>query len=161
MSKQTKVTVAVVLHKAVGGREFLVVRRPEGDKDFAGSWGFPAVTLQPGELPEQGAARVCREKLGCRATATRFLGLMLQKRNSYDVFLMDIEMVLDAGEVADVAKADTTHTAYSDQIWTTDPLIVEPGARAGSCCSSIFLTDRGLLDKAEWIDSLEGSDIVG
>jgi ADP-ribose pyrophosphatase YjhB (NUDIX family) len=161
MSKPTKITVAVVLKKSKDSDEFLVVRRPKEDSDLADSWGFPAVTLQPGELPEQGAMRVCREKLGCKATATRYLGLMFQKRNNYDIFLMDIEMALDEGEVADVTKANTTHTAYSSQIWTTDPMVMEPSAKNGSCCASIFMTDRGLLDKNEWVKSLEGSDIVG
>lgn len=161
MSKPTKITVAVVLKKSKDSDEFLVVRRPKEDSDLADSWGFPAVTLLPGELPEQGAARVCREKLGCNATASRYLGIMFQKRNSYDIFLMDIEMALDEGEVADVAKANTTHTAYSDQMWTTDPMVMEPSAKNGSCCASIFMTDRGLLNKNEWVKSLEGSDIVG
>lgn len=161
MSKPTKIVVAVVLKKAKDSDEFLVVKRPEEDVDMSGTWGFPAVTLQTGELPEQGAARVCREKLNCKATATRYLGIMFQKRNKYDIFLMDIEMVLDEGEVADVAKATTTHTAYIDQKWTTDPMVLAPSAKTGSCCASIFLTDRGLLDKDEWVQSLEGSDIVG
>ena len=161
MSKLTKVTVAVVLKKSSDSDEFLVVRRPKEDSDLADSWGFPAVTLLPGELPEQGAQRVCREKLGCNAKATRYLGIMFQERNNYDIFLMDIEMVLDEGEVADVAKANTTHTAYSEQVWSTDPMIMEPSAKAGSCCASIFMTDRGVLDKDEWVKSLEGSSIVG
>ena len=161
MSKKTKIVVAVILKKSKDSDEFLVVRRPEEDSDLPDSWGFPAVTLHPGELPEQGAARVCREKLNCKATATRYLGIMFQKRNSYDIFLMDIEMVLDEGETADVTKANTTHTAYVGQKWTTDPMVMMPSAKTGSCCASIFMTDRGLLDKDEWIDSLEGSDIVG
>jgi len=161
MSKLTKIVVSVVLKESEQSDRFLAVRRPADDTDLPGFWGFPAVTLTPGELPEQGAARVCREKLGCNATPTRYLGLMYQRRNNYNIFLMDIEMVLDAGEVADVARANTTHTAYSSQMWTADPLIMQPSARAGSCCASIFLADRGLLDKDQWIQSLEGSDIVG
>lgn len=105
--------------------------------------------------------RVCREKLGCLAVPTRFLGVMYQKRNAYDIFLMDIEMVLAEGENADVAKANTQHTAYVAQQWTSDPTVLMDSARHGSCCASIFLTDRGLLNRDEWIDSLEGSDIVG
>lgn len=70
-------------------------------------------------------------------------------------------MALDEGEVADVTKANTTHTAYSSQVWTTDPMVLEPSAKNGSCCASIFMTYRGLLDKDEWVKSLEGSEIVG
>lgn len=161
MAKQTKYTIAVVLKKNKNSEEFLIVRRPAEDKDLADSWGLPAVTLTPGELPEEGAIRVCREKLGCEATPDRFLGIMFQNRNYYDIFLMDIEMILGDDETADVTKANTENTAYSGQEWTKDPMMLMPSARAGSCCASIFLTDRGLLDKDEWVASLEGSDIVG
>lgn len=161
MSKPTKIVVAVVLKESEDSDKFLVVRRPEKDKDLADSWGFPAVTLESGELPERGAMRVCREKLGCSATSARYLGIMFQKRNSYDIFLMDIEMTLDAGQTADVVKSNTTHTAYVDQKWTTDPEILRQSAENGSCCASIFLSDRNLLEKGDWVESLEGSDIVG
>ena len=85
---------------------------------------------------------------------------MFQKRNSYDIFLMDIEMTLTAGSQADVKKAKTEHTAYTEQNWSAHPLDLLPSAKHGSCCSSIFLTDKGLLDKDEWVESLEGSDLV-
>lgn len=159
--KQVKYTVAIVLKKSAESDEFLVVHRPPEDKDLANSWGLPAVTLAAGELPEEGAIRVCREKLGCEAKPIRFLGIMFQKRNSYDMFLMDVEMVLAEGQVADVTKAKSSHTIYVEQLWTTDPMTMMESAKHGSCCASIFLTDRGLLDREEWVESLEGSDIVG
>ena len=116
--------------------------------------------MKPGELPEQAAIRVCKEKLGCEATPERFLGLMFQKRNSYDIFLMDIEMELVGAVQPDVHNARTESTAYTDQKWSGDPMDLMSSAKNGSCCSSIFLTDRGLLDRDEWIASLEGSDLV-
>lgn len=159
MGKQIKYVVAVVLKNKQG--EFLVVKRPDDDPDLAGGWGFPAASLKPGELPEDGARRICTEKLGCEGAPTRFLGLMFQKRNSYDIFLMDIEMELTDGQ-PDVHKATVEGaTLYTEQKWSSDPMDLMPGAEKGSCCSSIFLTDRGLLDRKKWIDSLEGSDIVG
>lgn len=161
MSKQVKYVVAVVLKKARGSEEFLVVKRPDGDPDLAGHWGFPATSMLAGELPEQTARRICKEKLNCTASATRFLGLMHQKRNKYDLFLMDVEMVLDAGQVPNVHQADTKLTQYVDQKWSADPMDLMASAKGGSCCSSIFLTDRNLLDRAEWVASLEGSDKVG
>jgi 8-oxo-dGTP diphosphatase len=161
VSKPLKYTVAVVIKNNKNPEEFLLVRRPDDDPDLAGGWGFPAGSSIDGETPEMVAARVCQERLGCTATPTRLIGIMFQKRNSYDIFLMDLELTLDEGQVADIAKADTVHTAYVDQKWSTDPMDLMPGARKGSCCSSIFLTDRGLLDREEWIASLEGSGIVG
>lgn len=161
MSKQVKYVVAVILKNRQNPEEFLIVKRPDDDPDLGGHWGFPATTMQPGELPEQAALRVCREKLNCEAAATRFLGLMFQKRNSYDIFLMDIDMMLADGQQPDVHDATTEHTAYVDQKWSSDPLDVKASADGGSCCSSIFLTDRGLLDRQAWIVSLEGSETVG
>lgn len=161
MSKQIKYVVAVVLKKHQNSDEFLVVKRPDDDPDLGGHWGFPAATMKPGELPEQAANRICREKLNCEAEATRFLGIMFQKRNSYDIFLMDVDMVLADGQQSDVHAATTEHTAYVDQKWSTDPEDLRASATGGSCCSSIFLTDRGLLDRDAWIASLEGSDTVG
>jgi ADP-ribose pyrophosphatase YjhB (NUDIX family) len=159
MSKLTKYSLAVVLKN--GKDEFLAVKRPEDDIDHAGHWGLPAVSLMPGELPEQAALRTCREKLGCEAKAERFLGIMHQKRNAYDIFLMDVEMTLTGNEQPDIAKAKTEGTAYIDQKWATNPEILLESAKAGSCCSTIFLTDQGLLGRDDWVASLEGSDDVG
>jgi ADP-ribose pyrophosphatase YjhB (NUDIX family) len=160
MAKEVKYVVAIVLTRADRPGEFLVVKRPDDDPDLRGSWGLPAATLTPDELPERAALRVCREKLNCEGVPKRFLGLMYQKRNSYDIFLMDIEVELAAGTEPDVHEAKTTHTAYVAQKWTTDPMDLMESARHGSCCSSIFLNDRGLLDRDEWVASLEGSDLV-
>jgi ADP-ribose pyrophosphatase YjhB (NUDIX family) len=161
MSKPVKYVVAVVLKNKDNPDEFLVVKRPDDDPDLGGHWGFPAATMKPGELPENAAKRICKEKLNCEATATRFLGIMFQKRNSYDIFLMDVDMMLVNGQQPDVHSAITENTAYVDQKWSTDPMDLMASAKGGSCCSSIFLTDRGLLDKDDWIASLEGSDTVG
>lgn len=161
MAKQVKYTVAVVLKNHTNLDEILVVRRPDNDPDLRGHWGLPAVSLKPGELPEQGALRACQEKLACTAEAVRFLGIMFQKRNSYDIFLMDIEMVLASGQQPDIHAATTDNTAYVEQKWSADPMDLMVSAKNGSCCSSIFLHDRGLLGRDDWIASLEGSDMVG
>lgn len=159
MSKQVKYVIAVVLKNK--NNDFLVVKRPDDDLDLGGHWGFPAVTMKPGELPEQAARRVCKEKLNCDAEPTRFLGLMFQKRNNYDIFLMDIDMLLADGQEPNVQASTTDRTAYVDQKWSSDPQDLMASAREGSCCSSIFLTDRGLMGKDEWVSTLEGSSIVG
>ncbi len=161
MSKQTKYVVAVILKNKVNPEQFLVVKRPDEDPDLGGHWGFPAATMKPGELPEQAARRICNEKLNCEAEPIRFLGIMFQKRNSYDIFLMNIDMLVADGEMPDVHAAKTERTAYVNQKWSTDAEDLRASANGGSCCSSIFLTDRGLLDKDAWITSLEGSNTVG
>jgi len=161
MSKPIKYTVAVILKKKAAGSEFLMVKRPDSDPDLGGHWGFPATTLKSGELPEEGARRVCKEKLNCNCEPKRFLGVMFQKRNSYDMFLMDIEASIKGSVEPDVLKATTQGTKYVAQKWSTDPNDLAASSKLGSCCSSIFLTDRGLLDREEWVNSLEGSSLVG
>lgn len=160
MSKRIDYVIAAVLKKSPRTKEFLAVKRPSDDPDLRGHWGLPAITMKPGELPEHAAQRICREKLHCEATPVRFLGIMFQKRNSYDIFLMDVEMELAGDTRPDVHQSNTQTTAYTEQKWTNEPMDLMESARNGSCCSSIFLTDRQLLDRDEWIASLEGSDLV-
>ena len=116
--------------------------------------------MKEGELPEECAIRICQEKLACTIKPTRFLGLMYQKRNSYDIFLMDIEAELVGDAEPDVHKATSDLTVYVDQKWSSDHMDLMPAADHGSCCASIFLTDLNLMDRKNWILSLEGSDLV-
>lgn len=162
MDKKLDYVVAVILKRSHDSDEFLVVKRPADDPDLRGSWGFPATTLRPGELPEDAVRRVCKEKLGCSCEITRFLGIMFQRRNSYDLFLIDIEAELTGSEEPDIKNANTAagNTVYVEQKWTADPNDLVPAANHGSCCASIFLTDCKLLSRAQWIESLEGSDLV-
>src|SRR3989344_5115800 len=115
--KDKKITyvVAVVLRKKENPSEFLVVKRPEDDPDLGGHWGFPATTLKPGEMPEDAVRRICSEKLGCECKTKRFLGIMFQKRNSYDIFLMDVEAETVDGSEPDIKKASSEGTKYVDQ----------------------------------------------
>lgn len=159
--KPVKYTVAVVIRSGHRPGKFLVVKRPSGDKDLAGSWGLPAVTLQPYESPEDGARRACFEKLGCRAEPIRFLGAMHQQRNEYDIVLMDIEVMLLGAALPNVKHATSSTTTYVTQKWTHDPKVLLPSAQHGSCCSSIFLADQGVITRDAWKRSLVGSTLVG
>lgn len=160
MSKPLKYVVAIVAKRPQSPDIFLLVRRPDDDPDLRGSWGLPALTAKTNELPEETARRVCREKLGCDGIPTRFLGAMTQKRNSYDICLMDIEVQITGDAQPDVSKATATSTCYIEQKWTTNASELMPAAKEGSCCASIYLSNVGLLDRAQWIASLEGSHIV-
>jgi ADP-ribose pyrophosphatase YjhB (NUDIX family) len=160
VSKPTRNAIAVVLRNKSNPEQFLIIKRPDEGGDLDGFWGLPAVRMQKDELPEDAARRVCREKLGCDAVPLRLVGTMFQKRNSYDMLFMDIEMLLAGEAEPDVKLARTNSTVYVDQEWTTDASLLLPAAKGGSCCSTIFLTDRGLLDRDNWVISLEGSEIV-
>ena len=158
--RTTKLSVAIVLRDITQPDKFLIVQRPGDDPDMAGHWGLPAVTLRPGELLEDGARRVCQQKLGCSAAPIRLVGSMFQERNSYDLLLFDIEMMLDRSTAPDVLAATGSGTYYTAQKWSAQPTDLAPSAKLGSCCSSIFLTDLGIMQRQEWVRSLQGSTLV-
>ncbi|HET8670992.1 MAG TPA: NUDIX hydrolase [Candidatus Saccharimonadales bacterium] len=159
-AKPMRNAIAVILRSSLHSDCFLAVKRPNEGGDLDGFWGLPATRMRAGELPEDAARRVCREKLGCDAVPLRFVGTMYQQRNSYDMFFMDVEMVAIGGVEPNVRLARTDSTVYVDQKWTDDESILLPAARGGSCCSTIFLTEKGLLNRNEWVTSLVGSQTV-
>lgn len=158
--KSARNAIAVILRDPKMPDAFLAVKRPVEAGDLDGFWGLPATRMRAGELPEDAARRVCREKLGCDAVPLRLIGTMFQKRNEYDLFFMDIEMLLVGDRPPDVGQPQANNTIYTAQRWTADASVLLPAANAGSCCSTIFLTDRGLLKKADWVTSLEGVTAV-
>jgi ADP-ribose pyrophosphatase YjhB (NUDIX family) len=160
MSKPYRNAIAVILRNKHNPAQFLAIKRPLETGDLEGFWGLPAVRMREGELPEDAARRICREKLGCEAVPLRFIGSMFQKRTAYDLFFMDIEMLLAQDTEPDVHKATTNATRYVDQQWTEDASLLLQAAHSGSCCSSILLTDVGLLRQEEWVLSLEGNAVV-
>ena len=151
MEVPVKYAVAVVLRKSDESDEFLLVKRPDEGTRLSGLWGLPAVTMKEGELPEDAAHRVCEEKLNCEARIGRFLGIMFQRRDTYNMHLMDVEMILEPSETPDVSQATTDHVAYSAQEWTDDLTRLIPAAERGSCCSSILLNHAGLMSREDWV----------
>jgi ADP-ribose pyrophosphatase YjhB (NUDIX family) len=160
MSKPSRNAIAVILRNKQDPKQFLAVQRPTTDEDLGGFWGLPATRMRDNELPEDAARRVCREKLGCEAVPLRLVGTMFQKRNSYDLFFMDVEMLLTGESEPDITKATTDSTIYVDQKWTDDTSLLLPAAKSGSCCTTLFLTDQGAFDHDDWVLSLEDSASV-
>jgi ADP-ribose pyrophosphatase YjhB (NUDIX family) len=151
MSKPQRNAIAVILRTRQDSANFLAVKRPS-EGELGSVWGLPATRMRNGELPEDAARRVCREKLGCNAVPLRFVGAMFQERSAYDMFFMDVEMVLTGEAQPNVDMASTTDgTVYTDQKWTDDAMLLMPAAQGGSCCSTLFLTDQGKLSKDDWL----------
>lgn len=138
-----KCSVAAVLRNPDDPREFLAVRRPPDDDRLPDVWGLPAVSLHPGELPEEGLRRIGREKLGTRIEPTRFVGIKASDRGEYELILMDIEARLE-GPAPSVARATTSATRYVEQRWTADLSLLLDAARRGSLCSQLLLEASGV-----------------
>lgn len=151
MSKPQRNAIAVILRSRQDSVNFLAVKRPS-EGELGGVWGLPATRMRDGELPEDAARRVCREKLGCDAVPLRFVGAMFQERSAYDMFFMDVEMVLTGDAQPSVNMANATNgTVYAAQKWTDDVMLLMPAAQSGSCCSTLFLTAQGKLSKDDWV----------
>ena len=134
--------VAAVVRRGEGSAEFLAVRRPPDDDRLPDVWGLPAVSLGPGELPEEALRRLGREKLAAELEPVRFVGIRAADRGDYLLILMDIEARLIDGE-PDVRRANTRRTAYVEQRWTDDLPLLADAARRGSVCSRILLEASG------------------
>ena len=141
MRKPIRCSVAAVVRRAED-EYFLAVRRPPDDDRLPGVWGLPAVTLAGTELPEAGLRRVGLEKLGTRLEPVQFLGIQSMDRGEYELFLMDIEARVVAGE-PDVTRATTDATRYVEQKWTDQLEMFADAATRGSLCSRILLDHYG------------------
>lgn len=137
MKKPIRCSVAAVIRQP-GGIPFLAVRRPPDDDKLPGLWGLPAITLRPGELPEDGLRRIGHEKLGVRLDPLRFVGIRAADRGAYELILMDIEATIREGE-PDVYAATTTATRYVDQRWASGVDILSEAAARGSLCCTILI----------------------
>ncbi|MFO0705108.1 MAG: NUDIX hydrolase [Candidatus Andersenbacteria bacterium] len=139
--KPFKFSVALVVKNAAG--EILAVKRPPHDESLPTVWGLPAVTIKPGELPEDAARRVCTEKLACTAKLIDFVGIKSADQGVYRLILMDIEARVASGS-PNVDGAQTTGTKYVEQKWTSDLSIFADAARKGSLCSQVLLDVAGI-----------------
>ena len=151
--KPIKYAISFVLYNPKNEKEFLIVKRPEGDVEFPDVWGLPATTLQEGELPEHGVKRGGKEKLGCEIAATEFIGAMVQERKDYILHMMDFKVRILSGE-PNVSKANTKSTKYVGQKWTSNPEELMAECKTGSCCTQVFLNHLGLWPREKFITRL-------
>lgn len=141
--KTTRYAVAAVVRPTDDPHQFLAVKRPPTDDELPNVWGLPAVTLEPGELPEDGLRRVGKTKLATEIEPVRFVGARVAERDTYELILMDIEAHL-TGPSPSVHEAHPEGTKYVDQQWTEDLRLLREAAQQGSLCSQVLLEDAGV-----------------
>jgi ADP-ribose pyrophosphatase YjhB (NUDIX family) len=119
----------------------LAVRRPdEPDEELPGVWGLPALTLRPGETPEEGVRRLGLEKLGVQLTPRRVLAGGDQHRAAYTLRMTLYEASMRGAPVLPgrTERADVNITQYDAIDWLPSESFVE-AARRGSLCCRLFL----------------------
>jgi A/G-specific adenine glycosylase len=83
-SPSYEVAVAVI----VRGKRFYVQKRPDAGH-LGGLWEFPGGKLSPGETPEQGVVRECREEIG---VDLEILGRLARVHHAYTHFRIDLHV---------------------------------------------------------------------
>jgi ADP-ribose pyrophosphatase YjhB (NUDIX family) len=139
---QTRFAVAVAVKR---GGDVLAAKRPSSpDEELPGLWGLPAVTLRPGELPDDGVRRLGLEKLGARLRPVRVIGNGRQSRAAYLLDMTVYEAALDGDPVLPPlsAPADVNVTRYDAIDWLPAESFRE-AAQRGSLCCRVFLEAEG------------------
>jgi uncharacterized protein len=140
-----KRSVAVVLRRDDGA--FAVVRRPDDPADpLAGVWGFPAITLAPGEDERAAVVRLGRAKLGVDLAPGDMLGEATADRGSHVLRLANYAAVITAGTPS-VPQPDASMTQYAELRFTHDPGALAEAADRGSVCARVFLSARADEDE--------------
>ncbi len=137
-------SVALALVKEDDPSRVLLVRRPEDDEDFPGTWGLPAASLRRGETFEDGAKRIGFEKLGVGVRVGGPINSGRQDRRGYTLM-----MRLYGGSLEEppkdppvAAAAGPGVTLYAGWRWG-DPVELIASARRGSLCSQLLLERTG------------------
>ena len=141
--KPIKFVIAVVVINPENALEVLAVKRPSSDETLPNVWGFPAVAVKDGELPESAVRRLGIEKLATEVESISYIGIQRADRSTYELILMEVRGALKGGQPS-VKDATTTGTKYVDQQWTSEYAIFKEAATKGSLCSRIFFESKGL-----------------
>ena len=86
VSPTYEVAVAVILR----GKRFYIQKRPDAGH-LGGLWEFPGGKLLPGETPELGVVRECREEIGADL---EILGRLARVRHAYTHFRIDLHVFI-------------------------------------------------------------------
>jgi 8-oxo-dGTP diphosphatase len=136
--------VAVAIFQGDDRRRVLLVRRPDDPaEEHPGLWGLPAVTLRPGETPQEGVQRAGQQKLGLALRPRLLLahGQQLRPGGVLQMLLFEAEALSWPPRLQPQAREEGV-TYYSDWTWG-EPELVVPAAVMGSLCSRLLLDALG------------------
>jgi 8-oxo-dGTP pyrophosphatase MutT (NUDIX family) len=83
--RKQKAGVVVYRHNDEGGIEALLISA----RKFPGSWVLPGGTMEPGETPQQTAARECREESGVLIDIGEYVGKTRANDCHYTFYLAE------------------------------------------------------------------------
>ena len=152
---ELKIAVSFIIYNEKG--EFLAIKRPPEDEELGPLWGLPATNVQlKKESLDEAVLRDAMEKLNCKVTISERLPLaMIQKRQGYDLLLLDYKCDLVPGQVPDVKKAKTKGTKYTAQQWTKNTEMLFEIAKKGSICTQLFLNYLGKWPLESFVTELK------
>ena len=97
-SVNPRASSVVVWRRGPAGREYLVLHRHHHGPDYAGDWAWtpPSGARQPGETPEQAAARELREEAGLELPFEPVMHVIDEVALFHAEAPPDVEVALDA-----------------------------------------------------------------
>ncbi len=113
--------------------QFLVVLRPDNDRELPHVWGLPAGMVREGESPEDAVRRALKEKLGVEGRAVMLIAEGQTERDDYILEQKLFEAVITNGIPAVPQKAPGV-TQYMRLMWGTAKDLKEAESKGSLCC---------------------------
>jgi ADP-ribose pyrophosphatase YjhB (NUDIX family) len=117
--------------------QFLVVLRPESDKELPNVWGLPAGMVQQGEAFEDAVSRSLKEKLGVEGKIIKLIGEGSTEREDYVLFMKLYQVEITKG-APKVPQPVSGITQYKELRWGV-PSDLDEASSKGSLCSRLYL----------------------
>ena len=114
--------------------KFLIVLRPESDRELPNVWGLPAGNVGNGETFEDAVHRSLREKLGLDGRIVKQIGEGTTERDSYALFMKLYEVQILSGSPR-VPQSVEGVTQYTQCRWGATNDLLDAASKGSLCCN--------------------------
>lgn len=135
--KPIKHSVAFVIYNP-DRSNFVIVKRPEDDKDLPNVWGLPVGSLLEEETFENCVIRSAKEKMGIEVGVGRLVNEGEIDRDDYILHMKEFEARIRKGDIL-VPQENSNVTQYSEWKWGSTSDLIK-AAQGGSLCSQLYLS---------------------
>lgn len=134
--KPAKNSISYVIYNKEGSK-FLIVLRPDSDKELPNVWGLPAGMVNLEEDFEDAVHRSLKEKLGVEGKIVKLLGEGSIDRDDYTLMMKLYQVEITQGKPT-VPQQVSGVTQYKELRWGLPNDLLEASSK-GSLCSKLYL----------------------